>query len=59
MSAYALHLITKANFGEMIMMEYIPYLNGCFSITKNILLNVYSISDSYLNLQLAQSFRMN
>ena len=56
MSAYALHLITKANFGEMIMIEYIPYLN--VSITKDILLNVHSISDSYLNLQLAQSFEM-
>ena len=56
MSAYALHLITKANFGEMIMIEYIPYLN--VSITKDILLNVHSISDSYLNLQLAQSFKM-
>ena len=56
MSAYPLHLITKANFGEMIMIEYIPYLN--VSITKDILLNVHSISDSYLNLQLAQSFEM-
>ena len=56
MSAYALHLITKANFGEMIMIEYIPYLN--VSITKDILLNIHSISDSYLNLQPAQSFKM-